>query len=285
MINLVSPDIDSIPFFLKKEIVTSIDSIPENEFLSYQFLSLDSTKIFYKVDTINQQAFFSGIEGLVRPFMQQFGSVLFLAFTLLFVLSALVFRTSGDALFSNFNYIFTFGSRNKNSYSQQITTSDIWTNLFCVFQALVIYSILFFDLTLERTSLFSNWYDYIVLFSQIFVVISLFILGKYILYKLMGVMFSNSKTNGLIDVYLWVICLTGILSFIPIVAYIYIPEMKTYVLFFLLAVFIVGRITVFIKSFSFFVKSHIGILYFFVYLCGVEIMPYMLLYKAIVLIN
>ena len=285
MINLFSPDIDSIPFFLKKEIVTSIDSIPENEFLSYQFLSLDSTKIFYKVDTINQQAFISGIEGLVRPFMQQFGSVLFLAFTLLFVLSALVFRTSGHALFSNFNYIFTFGSRNKNSYSQQITTSDIWTNLFCVFQALVIYSILFFDLTLERTSLFSNWYDYIVLFSQIFVVISLFILGKYILYKLMGVMFSNTKTNGLIDVYLWVICLTGILSFIPIVAYIYIPEMKTYVLFFLLAVFIVGRITVFIKSFSFFVKSHIGILYFFVYLCGVEIMPYMLLYKAIVLIN
>ena len=285
MINLFSPDIDSIPFFLKKEIVTCIDSIPENEFLSYQFLSLDSTKIFYKVDTINQQAFISGIEGLVRPFMQQFGSVLFLAFTLLFVLSALVFRTSGDALFSNFNYIFTFGSRNKNSYSQQITTSDIWTNLFCVFQALVIYSILFFDLTLERTSLFSNWYDYIVLFSQIFVVISLFILGKYILYKLMGVMFSNTKTNGLIDVYLWVICLTGILSFIPIVAYIYIPEMKTYVLFFLLAVFIVGRITVFIKSFSFFVKSHIGILYFFVYLCGVEIMPYMLLYKAIVLIN
>lgn len=285
MINLFSPDIDSIPFFLKKEIVTSIDSIPENEFLSYQFLSLDSTKIFYNVDTINREVFFSGIEGLVRPFMQQFGSVLFLAFTLLFVLSALVFRTSGDALFSNFNYIFTFGSRNKNSYSQQITTSDIWTNLFCVFQALVIYSILFFDLTLERTSLFSNWYDYIVLFSQIFVVISLFILGKYILYKLMGVMFSNTKTNGLIDVYLWVICLTGILSFIPIVAYIYIPEMKTYVLFFLLAVFIVGRITVFIKSFSFFVKSHIGILYFFVYLCGVEIMPYMLLYKAIVLIN
>ena len=276
---------DTIPFFLQKEVAVIADSVPENEFLSYQFLQLDSSKVFYDVDALGNTIFSSGLEGIARPFMQQFGSVLFLIFAFIFVLFALTFKTNGRELFSNFGYIFSFGSRNKNFYSKQITTADVWTNLFWIFQAFVIYSILFFDLTLKHSSFFSSAQDYLVLFSQIFVVISLFVLGKYIFYKFMEGVFSDSKTNDLIDVYLWIIYLTGILSFIPIVAYFYIPEVKSYVLFFLLAVFILGRLTVITKSYTFFIKSHIGILYFFVYLCAVEIMPYLLLYKAIVLIN
>lgn len=285
MINLFSQDTDTIPFILRKQIVTSVDSIPENDFLSYQYLPLDSSKMFYDVDAINQGVVFSGLEGMLRPFMDQMSSLLFLAFTVLFVLSAFVFRNSGQSMFSNFAYLFTAGSRNKKYYSNQITTSDVWSNLFYIFQTFIIYSILFSYLTLQHSNIFYNGTDYLILFSQIFVFISLIVFSKYVFYKFIGAVFTNSDTNVLINVYLWIIYLTGILSFIPIVAYVYIPEVRIYVLLFILAVFIVGRIAIFAKSYTFFIKSHIGILYFFVYLCGVEIMPYMLLYKAIVLIN
>lgn len=285
MINLLSQHPDTIPLMLKPPVVASVDSIPELDIVSYQYLPLDSSKVFYNIDAIDQHAVFSGLEGLVRPFTQQFSSVLFLAFTVLFVLLAVVFKQNGRALFSNIGYIFTVGKRNKNSYGQQVTTSDVWSNLFFIFQTFVLYSILFFNLALNHSHLFYSGSDYLVLFWLIFAVIALFVLAKYVFYLFMGALFSNSKTNPLVSVYLWIIYLTGILSFIPIVAYIYIPEVRMYVLFFLFAIFIAARIAVFTKSYIFFIKSHIGSLYFFVYLCGVEILPYFLLYKAIILIN
>ncbi len=285
MINLLSQNTDSIPFVLRKEVIAIVDTIPANDFLSYQYLPLDSSKLFYDIDAINQEVVFFGLEALVRPFMQQFGSVLFLVFTLLFVLSALVFINSRQVLFNNFANIFTIGSNKKKIYSEQITLSDVWSNLFGIFLALLIYSILFFDLALQYSNLFYNGHDYLILFLQIFVGISLFASIKYLFYRLMGAMFSKSKTNILTNVYLRALNLMGTLSFIPIVAYFYIPEARMYVLFFLIAVFIMGRIAVFTKSYTFFIKAHIGILYFFVYLCALEIMPYFLLYKAIVLIR
>lgn len=287
MTNLLLQANGSVPFFLKKEVIAAVDTIPENEFLSYQFLQLDSSKIFYDIDAIGNSIFSSGLgmEGLVRPFMQQFGSVLFLVFTLLFVLFAVVFRSRGLELLSSLNNIFTSDRQNKNSLGKQIITSDVWANLFFIFLAFFIYTILFFDLTLQQSSLFITNYDYIVLFSQIFAVIFLFAFSKYLFYQLMGALFVNSKTNVLLEVYLWIMYLTGILSFIPIVAYFYIHEVRLYVPFFLLAIFVIGRIIVFVKAYSFFAKSHIGILYFFVYLCALEIMPYLLLYKVIISIN
>lgn len=285
MIDLLPQDTVSIPFVLQKQIVASVDTIPGYDFSSYQYLPLDSAKLFYDADAISQHVVYSGLEGLVRPFMQQFGSVLFLVFTLLFVVSSIVFKRSGRSLFSDFGEVFTLSSSKKSSYRKQATTTDLWSALFYILQALIIYSLLFSDFVLQYSSLYYNGYDYLVLVSQIFGVAFLFFLCKYLFYKFMGAVFSNSKTNSLINVYLWVVNLTGIISFIPIVAYFYIPEVRMYVLIFLLALFIVGRIAVFAKSHTFFVQSHIGSLYFFVYLCAVEIMPYVLLYKAAVLIN
>lgn len=285
MIDVLSQNTDTIPFVLKQQVISSIDSVPKLDFLTYEYLPLDSSKVFYNVDAIDQHAVFTGLEGLLRPFMQQYGSVVFLVFTLLFALSAIVFKRSGQALFGNIKYIFNIGKSNKNSYGQQVTTSDLWSNLFFILQTFVLYALLFFDLALDQSQLFYSGSEYLILVSVIFVVISLFSFSKYMFYKFMGALFSNSKTNALVNVYLAVIYLTGILSFIPIVAYTYIPEVRMYVMFFLLAVFLVGRVAVFAKSYTFFIKYHIGSLYFFVYLCGVEILPYFLLYKAAISMN
>ncbi len=285
MINLLLQDTDSIPFMLRENVVASIDTIPANDFMSYQYLPLDSSKMFYNIDAMGHEAVLSGLEGVARPFMQQVGGVLFLVFAVLFVLSAFVFSNSGLSHFSGIRSMFTVNSRGKKPDKEPITSIDAWSKLFYAFQTFVLYSILFLDFAVQGVSKFYSSYDNLILFSQIFIGIMLFVLTKYLFYSLMGGVFSKSKISVLIKTYLSVVYFTGVLSFLPILAYIYIPEVRMYVLLFLIAVFIVGRVAVIIQTFVFFAKAHIGSFYFFVYLCGIEILPYFLLYKAVVSIN
>ncbi len=282
MINLLSHNTDSIPLILKKNIVASIDSILANDFFSYEFLPLDSSKLFYDIDRVGQEVVFLGVEGLARPFIQQVGGVVFLVFTLLFVFSALVFKSSGLAFFGDIRYMISLGTIS-NRYDNKLTTTfDFWGTFFYVFQTFIIFSILFFYFAVQQSSLYYSNFDYLILFLLIFAAISLFVLFKYLFYRFIGSVFSKRNIKTLINTYLSVIYLTGIVSFMPIFAYIYIPETRLYVLLLLLVVFIVGRIAVFIQSFVFFKKADIGSFYFFVYLCSFEIIPYLLLYKAVV---
>lgn len=287
MIYLLPQKMDTLPpFFLKKEVVTaSVDSMPVNEFLSYQFLPLDSLGLSFNVDAFNHEAVFSGMPALIRPFLEQFGSVLFLIFALCFVFTALVFRGNERALVSSFGLIFTFGNRNKNLQRESVTSSDAWGQIYFVFQTLILYSLFFFVLAVSETTQVTYIYEYIQLFGLIFVGIFLFVFIKYIVYKVISSLFLDTKTNEVIDAFLWILYLSGIFSFFPLIAYIYIPEVKIYALLLVFAIFLLGRILVFIKSYSLLVKSHIDILYYFVYLCGVEIMPYFIIYKAVVFIQ
>ena len=282
-------DSDTIPFFLKKEVIASLDTIPENEFISYQFLPLDSTNVFYDVSafngSLNYESFFSGLPVMARSFMHQYGSFVFLIFTICFVLSSIVLTNSRQTLLNNFRYLFTLSNQNKNIYKDQITTSEVWGHIFFVLQTIIIYSILFFAITLNQSSLSLHSYENLLLFALINVGILLFIFTKLAVYKMMMAVFSDTKTNSLIDTYLSVIYQTGIFSFLPIFLYIYIEEVRPYALILIILIFILARLIIFTKTYSFFIKSHIGFLYFFVYLCGVEIMPYFLVYKAIILIN
>jgi len=283
--NRLINDSNSIPFFLKKEVITSIDSISENEFTSYQFLPLDSTNAFYNINAFNGESFFSGLPVIARSFMHQHGSLVFLIFTICFILSSIILSNSRRTLFNNFPSILTLSNQNNKIYKEQITTSEVWGHIFFLLQTVIVYSILFFDITLNQSTLSFHSYEYLLLFASLNVGILLFIFLKFIVYKMLMAIFSNTQSNNLIDDYLSVIYQTGIFSFFPIFLFIYIDEVKMHALFFIILIFVLGRLILFSKTHSFFIKSHIGFLYFFVYLCGIEIMPYFLVYKAIILIN
>ena len=149
MINLFSHNTDSTPFVLKKDVVTSIDTIPANDFYSYEYLPLDSSKLFYDIERIGQEVVFSGLEGVARPFLQQLGGVLFLVFTILFVFGALVFRNSGLSHFTGIKNIFSFDNHKKKLNSEPITATDAWSKLFYIFQTYLIFSIFFFAIAVQ----------------------------------------------------------------------------------------------------------------------------------------
>ena len=281
MLQLLTQTPDSIPFHLNKEVIASVDTLPVNDFLSYQFLPLDSLKVSYNVEAFNHETLFSGLPALVRPFIQQNGSTLFLVFAFLFVITSFIFSNRGRELFTNLGNTFSLGNRNKDLFNEQITTSDFWGNAFFIFQTIVLYSILVFVLTLQHSNLFLQGFENMYLFVQIMGALFFFMLLRCIVYWIFGKVLLDIKTNDILNTYLWVIYISGILSFVPLFLYIYIPEVRIFALIVIFVIFIVGRITVFVKTYSLFVKSHIGILYFFAYLCGVEIMPYFIVYKAI----
>lgn len=288
MIYLLPQKIDSIPFILKRNAVASLDTVPisANDFHSYQYLSLDTSKLFYDIDAISSEVVaLSGMEGVVRPFLDQLGGILFLVFTVLFLIGAVVFINNGLSHFEGIRSLFNLRNHKAPLDKALVTTSDAWVKLFYFFQTYVIYSILFFAIAVRSSSKYYSNYDYLVLYSQILAGFLLFILAKYLFYRLIRSVVSITRMNNMIDTYFRVFHLAGIISFLPIVIYIYIPEAATFVLLFLSLLFIIGRIALFIQSYLFFVKAHIGSSYFFVYLCGIEIMPYFLLYKAIVSIN
>lgn len=279
-------EIDSVPFFLqKKEEVTNADTTSITEFGTYEYVPLDSTQLFYDVSTIKELPLNAGLKATMRPLMQQWGGALFVLFTFFFVCFALVFRNRRQVLIESLANIFTTDTQVAKIHDKEITTSDVWANLFFILQTFTLYSLLFFDIAHTYSLHYFSSYDNMLLFAQIFIAFFVLAIGKYLFYQLMNVIFSNSSTNILIDTYLWVIYLTGILSFIPIVIYFYVLPAKMIVLLYLVAVFIGGRIIVFTKTYTFFVKSHIGILYFFIYLCALEIMPYILMYKMAISIN
>lgn len=285
MINLLSQNTDSIPFILKRDVVASIDTIPANKFLSYEYLPLNSSKVLYNIDAMGSEATFYGVEGVMRPFIQQFGGIIFLVFVLLFIMGSVVFASSGLSHFAGIRSLFSFDNRSTKSDKKLVTTIDVLSKLFYAFQTYIIYSILFFVIAVGSSSQFYSSYDHLILYLQIIIVFALFFLAKYLLYGITGSLFSKTKANILIDTYLKVFFLTGVLSFVPIIVFIYVPETKIYVLLFLSTLFIVGRAAIILQSYLFFIKAHIGSSFYFVYLCGIEIMPYLLLYKAIVLIN
>ena len=163
MINLFSHNTDSIPFVLKRDVVASIDTIPANDFYSYEYLPLDTSKLFYDVDRIVQEVVFSGLEGVARPFLQQIGGVLFLVFTILFIFGAIVFKNSGLSHFTGIRNIFNFDNRKKKSTNQPITVTDAWSKIFYVFQTYLIFSIFFFAIAAQASSLYFNTYDYLIL--------------------------------------------------------------------------------------------------------------------------
>ena len=285
MINLFPQKADSIPFFLQKEVLTiTVDTVPVNEFLAHQFLPLDTLNLSYKVDAFNHDAVFAELPAMIRPFMAQYSSILFLVFTFCFVLTALVFSKSGRALASNFGFIFSAGNRNKN-ISESVTTSDAWGHIFFIFQTLLLYSIFFFDLALKEITVFTFTSEYLMLFGIIFAALFVYAFIKYVVYKAIGALLLETNSNDIIDVYLWILYLSGVLTFIPLLFYFYVPEVKLYALILIIGIFIIGRVIIAFKAYSLFLKYHIGILYFFVYLCAIEIMPYFIIYKAIIFIQ
>ncbi len=255
-------------------------------FSPFQVVPNDSAGLFFKPDASTLHALSSVADaayvGIPRAFPQLESSIFFLLFVFCFLLFSLFYRSERKTLFANFKNLVSFRKRIASVYKEQVTIREIWGELFLLFQTILVFSMIFFVYFWNRgiAEMFqpNRW----LLFLEIFLLLTVFIFFRYLVYYFLGTVFSPANIKGWLGKYLQIVELMGILCFFPAFFYIFLPEVAPIAFVLLVVVFFISRIGVMVAALNIFVKNKIGFLYFIVYLCSIEILPYFLLLTGLV---
>lgn len=279
----ISPD--SVSFYLKKEIIVSQPDSIQIGFSSFEHIPTDATKLFFDVDStalmVSQQHLYQGISGIQMPFSQTVQSILFLIFAFCFLVFAFWSKTEGVTVTGYFKNVFSRSARSRVTFKEQITTTEIWSEVFLVFQTILILTVLVFYFSWDKG--LSEFSEKNMLFSFLFIFLGvlLAVVGKYLIYILLDNIFPDWGMREWIGRYFRIIALSGMLIFIPVMFYVFIPEYERATLFSLFIIFFIIISTVFWSLLIIFAKNKIGLLNYLLYLCAIEIAPFFLLYKGV----
>lgn len=277
---------DSVPFFLREDtLLCQPSGSAGTRFESFEYLRTDSVAIFFAPDTVSASSGLpvSGYEGVALPLPQFEGSVIFLVFAFCFLVFAFFFNREGAALRGNFKNILSFNNRRKGPiYKEQITATELWGELFLILQTILIAAIVTFTYLWDNELPVLSPRYYYLFFAGILLLLLLLMWLKYLVYKSIGTFFLHLEMDDWIDRYLWMVEMIGIVCFIPALIFVYLQEFRDFMLIVFVFVFFVSRLIIAGGILNIFVKNKIGFLYFIVYLCGVELVPYLLLYKGAV---
>ena len=277
----------SHPLFIKvDEMQVKPDSLQMN-FGGYAFLPTERSSLFFDVDstvtTINQMAP-TGFAGTALPFSPWVSSVIFLLILLCFMLFAFIFHREGVTLTANFKQIYTFGKRTVILRKEQVTITEAWGEFFMVVQTILIVSLLLFTYLWDKGLSSLSPRGLTVSFLFIFLGFSTLVSLKFLMYKTIGSFFLRSDMKNWISQYSRLFEMLGIVLFLPVIFYIYLHEFRNIISIIFIILFFISRLVIVMELLNIFVKNKVGSFYFFAYLCGTEIAPYLLFYKGVLLI-
>lgn len=279
---------DSVPFFLKAEDIPVKSDSLRFDFGHFEYLSTDETSLFFELDTVTGTVISKTVHfqtdghlGSLMPISPIFSTSIFFLFLICFIMFSLIFRKEGSLFMGNFKRVLSLKKHSLSGYKDQVTTSDVWGNIFMIFQAIAIFSIILFTFLLDKKLLLSPESSNSIIFIGIFFILT--VLGglKYLIYRVISVFFLKKDILNWINRYFRLLELKGIVLLFPAIIYFYLPEIRGEILLLIIFIFLIGRVILVIELLIIFVKNKIGTLYFFVYLCGTEIAPYFLFYKGL----
>ncbi len=249
----------------------------------FDYLPLEGDGLSFAIDS----TFLSGVQnmlpgrvGVPLPVSVWMTSAIFLLFLACFLLSSLVVRNARGTFFVNLKNRISLRRDASPGHKKQVTTSEVWGGLFMILQAILIGAIVLFGYLLSRVSLSPCPTVYLVGFGLIFLGLSLFAGLKYLMYRAIPSFFLPSDLVRWRGYYYSHLQLLGLSIFLPALVFIFLPEHGHAMLFLLLLLFLMNRGAAAIGLLNIFVKNKVGPIYFILYLCGTEIVPYILLYKG-----
>ena len=273
---------DSLSIYLKaEELPLRYDSL-NFDFGNYEYLSTNQLGVFFAPDSTAFETFLkiNGNQGISFSLSPLISGIIFLIFLFCFVVFSAIFREERISLMGNFNSIFTLSRRPSKGYKEQVTTTEVWGEFFMIFQAILFYSIFIVTYLQDNELLELTFESYSINFLVVFVVLALLACFKYLIYKTIASFFMQNDMKNWITRYFRLIELSGVIFFIPLFAYVFLPESRFVLVILILLVFIILRLIIVVELLHIFVKNKIGGFYFFVYLCGTEIAPYLIFYKG-----
>ncbi|SHG09249.1 DUF4271 domain-containing protein [Dysgonomonas macrotermitis] len=188
----------------------------------------------------------------------------------------------GGITFFRENTRLLFSYRENSNLFSETTITEFWFNFILLFQNVLLTSIIIFDIFLESDNnpLPKDSFATILVFI---VIIALFISIKSLFYRFIGYVFDMKEyTNMWQRTYIIVLEMTGMIAFVPTLMMIYSQKFHFVLIIFFISLFIISRLILFYRIITFFLRQPVNFLFLIVYLCSVEIIPYILLYQVLI---
>lgn len=280
--------VDSVPFYLKKDVIEQQSDSFRVGFSSFEHIPTDSTRLFFDVDTTTvtttSEHLMQGFSGTILPFSQTVQSVFFLLFAFCFVILSFWFNKEGPTLAANFRNIFSGGMRSRTIFREEITATGVWSEVFLISQTILIITIVFFTYAWDKGISVLSLKNMIFVFMSSFLGILLLLGIKYLVYRIIGYVFTEWGLREWTEKYFRIVELSGLLFFIPAMFFVFVPEYSKTALFSLIIIFFIILMVVFWNLLNIFAKNKVGLLNYFLYLCAIEIVPFFLIYKGLVIL-
>lgn len=275
--------IDTVSYVLRNGGVQSVDSLSTDVSVGcfQPFEGIVSNSISHALVADSSQ-WMDGYQGVLFAFPPQLNSLFFLLFLVCFLLFVAVFHHGKVMLLENMRGIFSIIIPNQSVYNRQGVVVKTWNEVFLIAQTILVLSIAIF--TFFRNVYFHSmtFYQGAILYGTIVLLMVMVFLFRYFIHRYGGVLIIRSGMKEWTVFYLRTVELLGIASFLPSLFLMYVSANAQLFYMLLLGLFLISRFIIFWNLLSIFVKNKMGILYFIVYLCGVEIVPYVFLYKGAV---
>lgn len=222
----------------------------------------------------------NGHEGIVRTFSLENEDGVLVLLLLCFLFFTRIYK--GGAEFFEENSRLLFSNRKNPNLFTETTITEFWFNFSLLFQFVVLTSIVSYDLLMEcyQYRLPQNSFITILLFIA---VIALFILLKLLFYRFLCYVFDLGEYRKMLQrIYIIILEMMSMIAFLPTLMLVYSQNLHTILIFFFIGLFILSRIVLFYRIIVFFLRQHVNLLFLIVYLCNVEIIPYIILYNVLI---
>lgn len=276
---------DSLSFYLKAtEPVVRPDPLLV-DFGRFEYLPLQDSRLLFAIDSAYLEsvpAMAPAHAGVSMPLPGWVESIVFLLFVLCFVLFSFVYRGARGSFWSNFKNKLFIREKPLSGHKVQVTTAELWGEFFMIGQTVVMTSIvLLYCFLCESLVPLSGGFPLVILAA---IVLGLALLGalKYVMYRAIATFFLPGDLTRWIGQYYQHAQLLGIFLFLPVLVFVFLQEYRNIAFLVILFLYFMNRLLVILSLLNIFVKNKVGIVYFFVYLCGTEIAPYLLFYKGVV---
>lgn len=221
-----------------------------------------------------------GHEGVGKIFtLEQDDGVLALL-VLCFLFFTRIFK--GGLTFFKENARLLFSTRENLNLFSETTVTEFWFNFILIFQTILLSAIVIFDVFLESDEYKVPQHSFytIILFM---LTISVFLLLKYLFYRALGYLFDiRDRIRIWLRSCTIVLSMTGIIAFVPTLMMVYSQNLHNYLLIFFLVLFIISQLILFYRVITFFLQGNVNFFFLIAYLCGVEIIPYIILYQVLI---
>ena len=276
-----------LPF---NEPLTIVPRMLEGDYWAEGLVHIEKSELAQQLDSV------SGIRGKVTSFQPtgmagdpvpyQFKTDNFVTISLMVSFFLVVWVISRSRHFLHSRVKDFFHTRHHASLFAEQTQNELRGQLFLIFQTCFVQGILYFDFTQEhQTEVFNQVSPYQILGTGVGIC-CLYYLFKMAVYSFVNsVFFSRRQRTDWSETYL--LCVLGLgLALFPVALLVVYFDLSFHTMSWLfLCILLLDKSLLFYKCYRTFFNSPLGLVHLFLYFCTLEIMPLLILFRALIYAN